>query len=156
VSVDEGAQPLARPATTDAPAGHCAHDDPPKLYEEPTQATQPAALEVPALVTMPAKPAAHTVHAATEPLPAVGVETLAAQVDAQRVELAGANVPTAQLAQRTDAAEDENDPAAQTEQDDDPKALIDPAGHAAHDSGTPTYDHDPSRGERVTVAGPPK
>jgi len=44
---------------------------------------------------------------ATDALPVVGVETLAAQVDAQRVELAGAKVPTGQLAQTTEAGEDE-------------------------------------------------
>ena len=45
----------------------------------PVQAAQPAALAVPRLVTLPAKPGAQTVHAAIEALPMEGVETPAGQ-----------------------------------------------------------------------------
>jgi hypothetical protein len=40
---------------------------------------QPAALTVPRFVTLPAKPAAHTVQDVTEALPMAGVETPAGQ-----------------------------------------------------------------------------
>ena len=56
------------------PAGQLVQVEAPAAeYEPDAHAAQPAALVAPLFVTVPAKPAAHCVHAATDVLPALGV-----------------------------------------------------------------------------------
>jgi len=57
------------------PVGQLVQDDeaPPAEYEPAAQIVQPAALAKPLFVTVPAQPAAHCVHAATDVLPSLSV-----------------------------------------------------------------------------------